>query len=73
MELPEDVLIHNSTLGLKGGRGVLLRIAPEGYYEVNLAFGGKKHRTLLPVAGTVVISRDPEPEDLEGAEFEIER
>lgn len=72
MELPEEVLIHNATLGLKGGRGVLLRIAREGFYEVNLTFGGKKHRTLLPIAGTVVISREPEPEDID-AEFEIER
>ncbi|MCB1033470.1 MAG: hypothetical protein KDD47_06505 [Acidobacteria bacterium] len=72
MELPEEVLIHNATLGLKGGRGVLLRIAPEGYYEVNLAFGDKKHRTLLPVAGTVIICRESEPVEID-AEFEIER
>ena len=73
MELPEEVLIHNSTLGLKGGRGVLLRVAPEGYYEVNLAFGDKRHRTLLPVTGTVIISKEAEAPELDAAEFEIER
>ncbi len=73
MELPEEVLIHNSTLGLKGGRGTLLRVAPEGFYEVNLTFGEKKHRTLLSIRGTVIISREPEPPELDAAEFEIER
>lgn len=73
MELPIEVLVHNATLGLKGGRAVLLRVAPEGFYEVNLSFGDKKHRTLLPVTGTVVISREAEPPELDAAEFEIER
>ncbi len=71
MELPAEVLIHNELLGLKGSRGRLLGIAPEGYYEVNLKFGEKLHRVLLPIAATVLISREPEePVD---ARIEIER
>jgi hypothetical protein len=71
MELHTEVLIHNETLGVKGGRGVLLQISPEGYYEVNCVFGEQVHRTLLPIHGTVLISR--EPEDSTSPEMEIER
>jgi hypothetical protein len=72
MELPAEVMIHNETLGLKGHRGVLLQVSPEGYYEVNCTFGERLHRTLLPIQGTVLIHRHPEAV-VEGAEMEIER
>jgi hypothetical protein len=72
MELPAEVMIHNETLGLKGHRGVLLQVSPEGYYEVNCAFGERMHRTLLPIHGTVLIYRNPEAV-VEGADMEIER
>ncbi len=72
MELPVEVLVHNATLGLKGSRGYLLRIGDEGYYEMVLQFGERRHRVLLPVAETIVISRESEPAELD-AEFEIER
>jgi hypothetical protein len=71
MELQTEVLIHNETLGVKGGKGVLLQISPDGYYEVNCVFGERVHRTLLPIQGTVLISR--EPEDTTRADMEIER
>jgi hypothetical protein len=71
MELHTEVLIHNETLGVKGGRGVLLQISPDGYYEVNCVFGERVHRTLFPIYGTVLISR--EPEDTTSPELEIER
>jgi len=60
MELPATVLIHNQLLGLKGGRGTLLRIASDGYYELNLAFGQQWHRVLLPIKDTVIIHQEPE-------------
>lgn len=72
MELPAEVMIHNPILGLKGHRGVLLQVGGEGYYEVNCAFGEQLHRTLLPIQGTVLIHRHPEPV-VEGADVEIER
>lgn len=65
MELPIEVLVHNELLGMKGTRATLL--ARDGRaYELNCRFGSKTHRVLLPVAGTVLIVREPE------AEFEIE-
>ena len=71
MELHTEVLIHNDTLGVKGGRGVLVQISPDGYYEVNCVFGDRIHRTLFPIHGTVLISR--EPEDATHSDMEIER
>ena len=71
MELPAEILIHNELLGVKGGKGTLLQVAAEGYYEVNLAFGEKLHRTLLPIQGTVLICR--QPEDTTRRDAEIER
>jgi hypothetical protein len=71
MELHTEVLVHNETLGVKGGRGVLLQISPEGYYEVNCVFGERVHRTLFPIHGTVLISR--EPEETTSTDLEIER
>jgi hypothetical protein len=71
MELHTEVLIHNDTLGVKGGRGVLVQISPDGYYEVNCVFGDRVHRTLFPIHGTVLISQVPE--DATRPEMEIER
>jgi len=71
MELHTEVLIHNETLGVKGGKGVLLQISQDGYYEVNCVFGERVHRTLFPIFGTVLISR--EPEDSTRVDLEIER
>jgi len=58
-------------MGMKGQRGVLLQISPDGYYEINCTFGERVHRTLLPIDGTVLIS--VEPEDLTRVDQEIER
>lgn len=71
MELPAEVLIHNELLGIKGGRGTLLRVALEGYYEVNCRFGERLHRTYFPIANTVLIAQNPEVAT--GMEGEIER
>jgi hypothetical protein len=71
MELHTEVLIHNETMTMKGVRGVLLQISPDGYYEVNCIFGERFHRTLFPIPGTVLISL--EPEDRTAPVMEIER
>ena len=70
MELPIAVLIHNEVLGIKGSRGELLSISPHGYYEINLEFGEKIHRVLLPIDDTVVIRREPEVPAAERIEIE---
>jgi hypothetical protein len=62
METPTEVLVHCDLMGLKGAKARLLGISPHGYYELNLQFGDRRHRTLLPVSRTVVIA--PEPEDI---------
>ena len=72
MELPAEVLIHNETLGVKGGKGTLLQVSSEGYYEINCYFGERLHRTLFPIQGTVLISREPE-QAVGGEAVEIER
>lgn len=72
MELPTEVLIHNELVGMKGSRGRLLTISPHGYYEVNVRFGERLHRVLLPIGSTVLISQDPE-EVVAEEDFEIER
>jgi hypothetical protein len=72
MELPAEVLVHNPILGLKGGKATLVRISPEGFYELNVPFGERRHRALLPVQGTVIIHRTPE-EAVTAVELEIER
>ncbi|HEX2164998.1 MAG TPA: hypothetical protein VHM02_13720 [Thermoanaerobaculia bacterium] len=72
MEMPAEVMVHNEQLGMKGTRAVLLQIHPDGYYELNVKFGERVHRVMLPVGATAVIAKEPEPVAGPGAE-EIER
>jgi hypothetical protein len=60
MELPAEVLVHNEPMGMKGSRAVLLQIHPDGFYEMNVRFGERTHRVLLPIAATVVIAGEAE-------------
>jgi len=71
METPAEVMVHCELMALKGARGRLLGVSPHGYYEVNLKFGDKQHRTLLPVARTVIIAA--EPEENPGLVTDVER
>jgi hypothetical protein len=70
VEIPSEVLVHCEALGVKGSRATLVRLGPEGYYEVNMAFGERLHRVLLPIQGTVLISREPETSVAAGDEIE---
>jgi hypothetical protein len=71
MEIPSEVLVHCDLLGLKGAKARLLGVSPHGYYEVNVQYGDRRHRTLLPVERTVIISTDAE--EASEAATEIER
>jgi hypothetical protein len=71
MELPAEVMVHNDILGIKGSRGRLLSVGSEGYYELNLSFGERTHRVLMPIERTVIIAAQAEAEF--GAGEEIER
>lgn len=72
MEVPAEVMVHNEQLGMKGTRATLLQVSDDGYYELNVKFGERVHRVFLPIGGTAVIAREPEPVAGPGAE-EIER
>jgi hypothetical protein len=69
MEIPQDVLIHNEILGMKGAPGRLLRVT-ETSYELLCDFGDKSHRVLLPLAGTVLIQSEAEEPETELPEIE---
>ena len=70
MDVPAEVLIHNTIVGMKGEQGTLLQIGA-GFYELNCRFGGSVHRILLPIHHTVLIAK--EQEERFAADFEIER
>lgn len=73
MELPIAVLIHNELLGLKGTKGSLIQIYPEGFYLLSTTFGSKIHKVHLPIGQTVLIVEEPEDEEVVGEPLEIER
>ena len=60
IEAASAVRIYCEALGAKGAKGRFIRIAPEGFYEVIVESGGKQFTGLLPVAGTVILSAEPE-------------
>lgn len=62
IEREAQIKVYNETLGVKGNRARLVRIAPEGFYEVTLESQGKFYTTLLPVSSTVILAADPEEE-----------
>lgn len=72
MDLPAEVLIHSTLLGMKGKEGTLLQIHEGGYYEVTCRFGERTHRLLLPIADTALIAQAEEDlrEAPVGAEIE---
>ena len=55
------VRIYNESLGAKGTKGKLVRVA-DGFYEVTIESGGKYFTSLLPIASTVIIAAEPEIE-----------
>jgi hypothetical protein len=58
IEKEASIRVYSDTLGAKGAKGRLVRIAPEGYYEITLESGGKYYATMLPIASTVILSAD---------------
>ena len=51
-----------NTLGAKVAKGRLVRVTPDGFYEVLLEASGKNYTTLLPVQSTVVMAVEAEEE-----------
>ncbi len=70
MELESIVRVYNEAVGIKGGHGRLIRINPQGYYEVSLEIQGKSYSSFLPISCTAIISIEPETETVERIEVE---
>jgi hypothetical protein len=51
-----------NTLGAKMAKGRLVRVCVDGFYEVLLEASGKLYTTLLPIASTVIMAAEAEPE-----------
>jgi hypothetical protein len=70
IEREAAIKVYNETLGAKGNKARLVRVAPEGFYEVMLDIQGRLYTTLLPVASTVILAAEPEEQI---AALEVER
>lgn len=71
MEIPSKVSVFNRTLEVKGKVGTLIAVSEVGYYEVTMEISQKIHTVLLPIADTVLVFNEPNPQI--AAEFEVER
>ena len=71
IEREAAIKIYNETLGAKGAKGRLVRVAPEGYYEVHPRVGGQElHDASCPSQSTVILAAEAEEEV---ATLEVER
>jgi len=69
IEREASIKVYNEILGAKGARGHLVRVAPEGYYEVTIESQGRTFTSYMPIHATVILSAEPE-EDLPTIEVE---
>jgi hypothetical protein len=60
IEREAPIKIYSEVLGAKGAKGRLVRVAPEGFYEVTLEASGRDYTCLLPIASTVILAAEPE-------------
>lgn len=62
MESATAVSVTCPDIGLKNHPGALVAISPQGYYEIDLDFAERGvYKALLPIAGTVLLAREPNP------------
>jgi hypothetical protein len=62
IEREAAIKVYNEALGAKAAKGKLVRVAPEGFFEVTLEIGGKNYTCFLPIGATAILAADPEPE-----------
>jgi hypothetical protein len=62
IEREAAIKIYNETLGAKGAKGRLVRVAAEGFYEVTIESGGRNYTSLLPIQSTVILATEAEEE-----------
>jgi hypothetical protein len=70
IERESVIKVYNETLGAKGVKGKLVRVADDGFYEVTLDIQGKSYTSLLPIGSTVILAAEPEEEV---ASIQVER
>lgn len=70
MEIPAKIMVRHPVFGDKQMAGTLVAVNEGGFFEVNLQLGAARHTFLMPIAQTVIIYADPNPEV---ATIEIER
>jgi len=58
MDLQSDVRVYNEALGVKGAKGKLLQIHPEGFFEIALEVKDHSYEAYLPINNTVLLSTD---------------
>ena len=58
----DPVKIYNEILGAKGAKGRLVRVMPEGYYEVLIESAGRNYTSFLPIQATVILAAEAEEE-----------
>ena len=61
MEYPTEVHVYFDLLAGEAKRGRLLAISPHGYYELNLQTASGVRRALVPIARTILVSTEVEP------------
>jgi hypothetical protein len=71
MEIPAIVTIFHANAQFNNKRGTLVSLGGDGYYEINMDLGQRRHTVLFPVAETVLIFNEPLPQI--SADFEVER
>jgi hypothetical protein len=69
IEREAAIKIYSEILGAKGAKGRLVRVAPEGFYEVTIESGGKNFTGLLPIQSTVLLAAEAE-EEVQAVEVE---
>jgi len=62
IEREATVKVYNETLGAKGVKGKLVRVADDGFYEITLEIGGRNYTSLLPIGSTVILAAEPQEE-----------
>jgi len=70
IERSTPVKVYNEVLGAKGAKARMIRVTPEGLYEVSLESGGHTYTAWLPVQSTVILAAEP---DVEVPTMEVER
>jgi hypothetical protein len=70
IEREAAVKVYNETLGAKGAKGRLVRVAEEGYYELLIEASGREFTAYLPLASTVLVAAEAEESV---ASLEVER